>query len=68
MNAPNILFMMADDHAAKAISAYGEGINKTPNIDRIANEGIRPTLFCHKYRQALQGCGDQSRASTYCEF
>ena len=32
---------MADDHAAKAISAYGEGINKTPNIDRIANEGIR---------------------------
>ena len=32
---------MADDHAAKAISAYGEGINKTPNIDRIANEGVR---------------------------
>ena len=41
MNAPNILFIMADDHAAKAISAYGEGINETPNIDRIANEGIR---------------------------
>ena len=41
MNAPNILFIMADDHAAKAISAYGEGINTTPNIDRIANEGIR---------------------------
>ena len=41
MNAPNILFIMADDHAAKAISAYGQGINKTPNIDRIANEGIR---------------------------
>ncbi len=36
MNAPNIIFIMADDHAAKAISAYGEGINKTPNIDRIA--------------------------------
>jgi len=41
MNAPNILFIMADDHAAKAISAYGEGINKTPNIDRIATEGVR---------------------------
>ena len=41
MNAPNIIFIMADDHAAKAISAYGEGINKTPNIDRIANEGVR---------------------------
>ena len=32
---------MADDHAAKAISAYGYGINKTPNIDRLANEGAR---------------------------
>ena len=32
---------MADDHAAKAISAYGGGLNKTPNIDRLANEGIR---------------------------
>ena len=38
---PNILFIMADDHAAKAISAYGYGINETPNIDRIANEGMR---------------------------
>jgi len=38
---PNILFIMADDHASKAISAYGYGINKTPNIDRIANEGMR---------------------------
>ena len=38
---PNILFIMADDHASKAISAYEYGINNTPNIDRIANEGIR---------------------------
>jgi arylsulfatase A-like enzyme len=38
---PNILFIMADDHASKAISAYGWGINKTPNIDRVGNEGIR---------------------------
>ena len=38
---PNIIFIMADDHAAKAISAYGYGINKTPNIDRLANEGAR---------------------------
>ena len=40
-NRPNILFIMADDHAAKAISAYGMGINSTPNIDRIADEGMR---------------------------
>jgi arylsulfatase A-like enzyme len=39
--APNILFIMADDHAAKAISAYGHGINQTPHIDRLAREGMR---------------------------
>lgn len=41
---PNIIYIMADDHAAQAISAYG-GILKdvlpTPNLDRIANEGMR---------------------------
>jgi len=36
---PNILFIMADDHAAKAISAYGSRINRTPNIDSIARNG-----------------------------
>lgn len=43
---PNIIFIMADDHASKAISCYGAGINQTPNIDRIAHEGIR---FNHCY-------------------
>ncbi len=37
---PNILFIFTDDHASHAISAYGSKINKTPNLDRIANEGI----------------------------
>lgn len=36
---PNIIFIMSDDHSYKAISAYGYGLNSTPNIDRIANEG-----------------------------
>ena len=36
---PNIVFVMSDDHAYQAISAYGYGLNQTPNIDRIANEG-----------------------------
>src|SRR5919201_5678251 len=36
---PNILFIMSDDHAAHAISAYGSRVNKTPNIDRLAREG-----------------------------
>ena len=32
---------MSDDHAAHAISAYGSKINKTPNIDRLAQGGTR---------------------------
>ena len=38
---PNIIFIMADDHAAHAISAYGSKINKTPNLDRLAQGGMR---------------------------
>jgi len=38
---PNILFIMADDHASKAIGCYGAGINRTPNLDRIAEGGMR---------------------------
>ena len=36
---PNILFIMSDDHAQRAISAYGDNLVSTPNIDRIADEG-----------------------------
>ena len=38
---PNILFIMTDDHAAHALSCYGSRINQTPNLDRIAAEGMR---------------------------
>ena len=41
---PNIVFIMSDDHAAQAISAYGHPVSQlapTPNIDRIANNGAR---------------------------
>lgn len=37
---PNIIFMFTDDHAYQAISAYGSKVNETPNIDRIASEGM----------------------------
>ncbi|WP_051238747.1 sulfatase family protein [Gaetbulibacter saemankumensis] len=40
---PNIVYIMADDHAEQAISAYGHPVSKlapTPNIDRIADEGV----------------------------
>ena len=36
---PNIIFIMSDDHAAHAISAYGSRVNQTPQIDRLAREG-----------------------------
>ncbi len=37
---PNILFIFTDDHAAHAMSCYGSEINETPNLDRIAREGM----------------------------
>ena len=38
---PNIIFIMTDDHAFQAIGAYGSTLNETPNIDRIAEAGMR---------------------------
>lgn len=47
---PNILFLFSDDHAIKAISAYGgplASVAPTPNIDRIAAEGaVFQNSFC----------------------
>lgn len=37
---PNIVFIMSDDHAYQAISAYDNHLIETPNIDRIANMGM----------------------------
>ncbi|MFC0261621.1 sulfatase family protein [Fontibacter flavus] len=37
---PNIIFIMSDDHAYQAISAYDYRLIQTPNIDRIANMGM----------------------------
>lgn len=43
---PNILFIFSDDHALRTIGAYGSGLNETPNIDRIADEGA---IFTRSY-------------------
>jgi uncharacterized sulfatase len=47
---PNILYIMSDDHCATAIGAYGSrlaALNPTPNLDRMAREGIRlDRVFC----------------------
>jgi arylsulfatase A-like enzyme len=38
---PNIIYIMSDDHDNDAISAYNKKFIQTPNIDRLAKEGIR---------------------------
>jgi arylsulfatase A-like enzyme len=44
---PNLLYIMADDHSARTVGAYGSTRNRTPQIDRIAAEGVRlSNCFC----------------------
>ena len=43
---PNILFIMSDDHSYQAISSYSDKLINTPNIDRIAKDGILFSNAC----------------------
>lgn len=43
---PNIIFILTDDLGFNQIGAYGDTPIKTPNIDRLADEGV---LFTHAY-------------------
>lgn len=57
ISQPNIIIIMADDIGVSDIGAYGSEI-KTPNIDRLANEGLRFTTFynmakCNPTRSSL---------------
>jgi arylsulfatase A-like enzyme len=38
---PNIIVIVSDDHSKKAVSCYGSKLIQTPNIDRLAKEGVR---------------------------
>ena len=55
----NIVFILADDHAAQAVSAYGSTLVSTPNIDRLARDGVRfdralaPNAICQPARATL---------------
>src|SRR5688572_10230376 len=40
--APNILFLIADDHSSFSLGCYG-GNNRTPNLDKLAADGVRFT-------------------------
>jgi arylsulfatase A-like enzyme len=58
---PNIVFIFSDDHAWQAVSAYGDArqLLNTPNIDRLAREGMRfdrclvPNSICGPSRATL---------------
>ncbi|HEY7329122.1 MAG TPA: sulfatase [Gemmataceae bacterium] len=58
---PNIIFLFSDDHAWQAISAYGDArqLLNTPNIDRLAREGMRfdrclvPNSICGPSRATI---------------
>lgn len=39
----NIVYIMCDDHSYQTISCYGSTMNHTPNIDRVAQRGVRFT-------------------------
>jgi arylsulfatase A-like enzyme len=43
---PNILFIMSDDHSYQTLSAYDNSLIQTPNLDRIANDGV---LFSNSF-------------------
>ncbi|MCW9706629.1 sulfatase [Fodinibius salsisoli] len=58
LEKPNVLFIISDDLTATAVSAYGNKLDTTPNIDRLASEGVR---FSRAYSQ-YPVCGP-SRAS-----
>ena len=56
---PNIVFILADDLGWAELGCYGNKFNETPNLDRMAREGMRFTQayaaapVCSPYRAAL---------------
>ncbi len=56
---PNIIFIMSDDHAAHALSCYGSKVNQTPQMDRLAQGGMRfqnafvPNSICTPSRASI---------------
>lgn len=47
VNSPNIVLIVSDDHGREALGCYGNPVVETPNLDRMAEEGVRFTnAFC----------------------
>jgi arylsulfatase A-like enzyme len=47
---PNIVFILADDLGQEALACYGNDLNRTPNLDRLASQGMK---FNHAYATPL---------------
>lgn len=63
---PNIILILADDLGWADLGCYGNKFNETPNIDRLARQGLRFTQFyagpvCSPTRTNLQSGQDQAR-------
>lgn len=63
---PNIVIILADDLGWSDLVCYGNRFNESPNLDRLASEGIRFTQFyagpvCSPTRANLQSGQDQAR-------
>ncbi len=63
---PNLILILADDLGWADVGCYGNTYNETPNIDRLAKEGLRFTQFyagpvCSPTRCNLQSGQDQAR-------
>jgi len=53
MKQPNILLIMSDQHSARALGALGNPVVRTPNLDRLAREGV---LFRNAYTNSPICC------------
>lgn len=40
-NLPNVLFILSDQHNARLLGCAGQPTVRTPNLDRMAAEGVR---------------------------
>ena len=56
---PNVILILADDLGYGDLACYGSRVNRTPNLDRMAQEGVRFTDFytpMRDRRRCTGGC------------
>src|SRR5687767_12347917 len=66
LRPPNVVLILADDLGWADLGCYGNTFNETPNIDRLAQQGVRFTQFyagpvCSPTRASIQAGQNQAR-------